>query len=220
MAPSNCGDDLVVQQYCSDYTAGILSGGVEVSFFAVVDKADYPTIDSLLAKYTDFAKWPDYVAATGRTAIIFNQSLKLESLPASQTSNEVLRHYADYKIDSPLGYQDVRVVTHNVTVDPYEGALGSVEFEVQTEGMQDLPVDVAPLEGAVGVKSQTGNVHVVDCAKSDLCTDERYLLIYQSKIVPEIDLLPKLAAGPISEGIESILIGMFLIDNADDGDVL
>lgn len=219
-APEGCIRDLQTKNFCSAYEAPALRGPITVKFFATVDKASYPTIDDLLERYTDFEAWPAYVESTGRTDVIFNSSEVLPSIPATDSSPEILRHYADYQIDSVIGYQDVRVVTHNIRVDDYPGALGSIEFEVQTSGSQPVPAGEPALEGAVGVQQQTGSVHAVDCINSDLCADDQYLLVYESTITPAIDLLPNLAARSITRGVESILIGMFLMDQGGDDDIL
>ncbi|MFW7381905.1 MAG: hypothetical protein ACOH5I_24070 [Oligoflexus sp.] len=218
-APSGCARDLAMRSYCSSYSAPPLRGPINVKFFAVVDKASYSNINSILKRYTDFENWPEYVDATGRTDILFNTSKVLKPLPATDGNGEVMRHYADYRIDSVIGYQNVRVVTHNTLVDAYDGALRSLEFTAQNKGQQEVPTGEPALNGSIGVQSQTGNVHVVDCASSELCSEDQYLLIYESTVTPDIDLLPNLAARSITRGIESLLIGMFLLGDAD-GDIL
>lgn len=215
-APSGCARDLAMRSYCSSFDAPPLRGPINVKLFAVVDKADYTSVDGVIKRYTDFERWPAYVDATGRTDIVFNTSKVLKPLPATSGSAEVLRHYANYRIDSVIGYQDVRVVTHNSVVKAYTGALASLEFVAQNKGTQEVPTGEPALNGSVGVQSQTGSVHVVDCASSELCSADQYLLIYQSTVTPDIDLLPNLAARSISRGVESLLIGMFLLGDADD----
>ena len=211
VAPDGCVRDIVTFGYCSSFDAPLFRGPIDVNFFAVIPADQFADMDAIIGRYTSFEKWPDFVLASGSDAVVFNQSATLASLPATEDSPEILRHYADYRIASPIGYQDVRVLTHNFMVAPYEGALASLEFTVQNSGPQDVPTDAPALNGSEGVKEQTGSVHIVDCADSDLCTDDQLLLIYESRILPEIDLLPRVAAESILQGIESILIGMFLV---------
>ncbi len=211
VAPDGCLRDIVTLGYCSSFEAPVFRGPIKVNFFAVVPADQFADIDTIVKRYTGFDKWPAYVLASGSDAVVFNQSATLAPLPATEESPEILRHYADYRIDSPIGYQDVRVVTHNFEVAPYANALASLEFEVQTTGPQEVPADAPNLDGSEGVKEQTGSVHVVDCVNTDLCGEQELLLIYESTILPEIDLLPRVAAESILQGIESILIGMYLI---------
>jgi len=216
VAPTGCARDLAQRSFCSGFEAPPLRGPLTVKFFAVVDKASYPNVESILERYTDFESWPDYVAATGRTDVIFKTSKVLQPLPATGTRGEVMRHYADYRIDSVIGFQNVRAVTHNFSVPAYKGALSSIEFVAQSSGPQEVPPGEPALNGSVGVQKQTGSVHAVDCDNSALCSGDQYLLIYESTVTPDIDLLPSLAARSITRGVESILIGMFLLDDLDD----
>ena len=42
------------------------------------------------------------------------------------------------------------------------------------------------------------------------------LLVYQTTVRPDIDLLPSIAATAMTGGIESLLIGMFLTEDSND----
>lgn len=219
--PANCLQDIQMNGYCADFDAPIFMGPVNIRFFIVVDKADYPTVDSAIARYMDFASWPEFVMDSGRSNIEFHSSSVLSPIPAVGSRPEIIRHYANYRLKAPIvGWQDVRVVTHNYKVAPYQNALASLEFEVQNRGAQQVPVGESPLMGSEGVKSQTGSVHAVDCKLSNLCNDNQHLLIYHSKISPDIDILPKVAAGAIQEGVEAIIVGMFFSFDNDDDEIL
>lgn len=219
--PKDCLEDIQLKGFCADSEAPIFKGPVKVKFFIVVDKSTYPTIDSAVARYADFPAWPDYVAASGKTNVEFNTSVTLAPLPAKDGQPEIMRHYSNYRMKAPVvGWQDVRSVIHNYIVPAYDGALASLEFEVQNEGTQEVPVGEEPLEGSIGVSAQTGSVHVLSCEASELCSKDQQLLVYASTITPDIDILPSVAAGAILEAVEGIIIGMFLDTGAGDGEIL
>ena len=219
--PQDCLDDVQLKGYCTDYEAPIFKGPVNIKFFVVADKSVFPTVEAAIARYTDFAAWPQYVVNSGKTNVEFVTSVNMEPIPAKDGNGEVLRHYANYRLKAPVvGWQDVRVLTHNNIVEPYEGALASLELTVQSQGTQEVPAGEKALEGSEGVKNQIGSVHAIDCAKSNLCTEDQHLLVYESTITPDIDILPSVAAGAIQEGIEAIIIGMFSNVDGDDGEVL
>jgi len=131
-----------------------------------------------------------------------------------QDNETIFRHFYDYRLKSPIGYQNVRGVTFNSRVTPYAGALASLEFEAQNTGAQEVPAGEKLLVGSEGVKFQTGAVHAVSCAATNFCDDTQWLLVYETKLQPEIDLLPKVAATSIQAGIEALLVGMLFNDVA------
>lgn len=218
--PKDCARSIAVKGYCSGYeTSGVTSGSVSVTIYAVVEKSLYSDVETVVSRYTDFDRWPLYVDLSGSGEVVFDSSYRLDDAKDADGSN-IIRHYANYELNSPIGFQRVRVVSHYKEATPYEGAAYSLEFEAQTSGEQEVPVGEESLNGAVGVSSQTGSVHAIECAKSDLCGEDQLLVAYQSTIRPAIDLLPSLAAPAITAGSEAILIGMLLIDESIDGDVL
>lgn len=214
-APSGCFGDILRKGFCSSYkTSGVVSGSITVDLFAVVYKEDYPSVEELFNRFSDFERWPEFAEASGRTDVLFSDSRLMDEF--EDENGKTMVHYSDYRLNSVIGYQSIRVVTNNTIVEPFEGALGSIVFNVKTEGEQQVPEGADPLEGAEGVQFQDGSVHAVDCVNSILCDDDQMLLIYQTTVRPDIDLLPSLAATAITNGIESLLIGMFLTEDSDD----
>jgi hypothetical protein len=187
----------------------MLSGSIEMKIFAVVEKDDFNGPDELIAIFTDVAAWPDYVENTGSKDLVINRSANLAS-GQNDDGFMIYKSYADYKIQTPIGYQPVRSVTISSVVEPYANALRSLEFSAQTKGPQPVPVGAKPLKGAEGVKSHTGSVHVADCVEFDICPNNQYLLIYETSIKPSVNLLPKVAASSILKATEALLVGMFM----------
>lgn len=208
--PAHCQEDLSISNHCAiTSTTGMLSGNIEMKIFAVVEKEDFDGPDELIAIFTDVAAWPAYVENTGSKDLVINQSANLKE-GLNNEGNLTYQSYADYKIQTPIGYQPVRAVTLTSVVAPYAKALRSLEFSAQTKGPQPVPFGAKPLKGAEGIKTHTGSVHVADCIAFDLCSDNQYLLIYETSIKPSVSLLPKVAAKAILAATEALLIGMFM----------
>lgn len=209
--PENCASDIEIQGFCTDYDAPLVRGPVTIRFFIAVEQEDFPTYQDAVNRYLDFNSWPQYLEQSGTDRVVFFESSLLEPLDSAP---EVFRHYSNYKMNAPVvGWQYIRVVLHNKEVEPYEGAIASLEFHAQKDKsfpQPGIPAAEKPLYGTEGLKDQVGTVHIADCTESELCLDGQWLLIYESTIAPDIDLLPRVAAGVIQEGIEGILSGMFL----------
>ncbi len=206
--PASCAADIAAVGYCSTADAPPFKGAVDLRFFVVIDKASFATVDDVLNRYLSFNTWPAFAESTGTEDLVFTKSIRMPTVQVNGTT--VYRHYYDYKLKSPIGYQKVRGVTFNSKVAAYPGALASVEFAAQIQGPQAVPAGEKPLNGVEGVQLQVGSVHAVDCdGRFDFCGNNQYLLMYESKIQPDIDLLPKVAAASISKGIEALLVGMW-----------
>ncbi|HYX37006.1 MAG TPA: hypothetical protein VE954_28225 [Oligoflexus sp.] len=203
---ATCVASITDKGYCVETEAA--SFPINVRFYIVVDKETYPTVEGLLEKYLAFDAWPAYTETVGSDAIVFNKSARLDDLTLAD-GNVVARHYYDYKLKSPIGYQKVRGVSHNLRLAaPYGGALGTIEFTAQTTGPQEVPAGEKALNGAEGVKLQTGIINAVECKTNALCSEGQWLLTYESTITPAITLLPKVAASSIEQGLETVLVGM------------
>jgi hypothetical protein len=203
---AGCVASIEEQRFCVETDAS--SFPISIRFYIVVDKEAYPTVETLLDKYMAFDEWPAYTETVGSDTIVFNRSARLDDM-TSEDGSTIARHYYDYKLKSPIGYQKVRGVTYNHRLaTPYAGSEGTIEFAAQTTGAQEVPSGEKPLNGAEGVKLQTGVINAVACTSNDLCGEGQWLLTYESNITPAITLLPKVAAGSIQQGLETVLVGM------------
>jgi hypothetical protein len=206
--PASCTASVEDKGYCTETL--IPSGGfpITVRFYVVVDKDNYPTGDDLLDKYLAFDQWPAYAESTGSDSIIFAKSVRMSDKKDAQ-GRVAMRHYFDYKLKSPIGYQKIRGVTHNYRLaKAHVGAVSTTEFYVQTSGPQDVPAGEKPLNGAEGVRLQTGALNLVSCAGTNLCSNSQWIVIYESTITPAINLLPKVVAQSVEKGVEDIIVGM------------
>ncbi len=207
-APADCAASIAEKGFCVETLFPAGGFPFTTRFFVVVEKEVYPTVEVLLDKYLAFDQWPAYTDTVGADTIVFNKSVRLTDATAAD-GTVIARHYYDYKLKSPIGYQKVRGVTHNRRLAlPYTGASATIEFAAQTTGLQEVPAGEKPLNGAEGVKVQTGLINAVDCTANDLCTENQWLLIYESSITPSITLLPKVAASSVEKGLETVLVGM------------
>jgi hypothetical protein len=206
--PANCANGVADKGYCTE--AVIPPGGFPISirFFVVVEKENYPTGEDLLTKYLAFDQWPAYAESTGSDNLIFNRSLRMQDKVDGQ-GQVLMRQYFDYKLKSPIGYQKIRGITHNQRmIKPYRGAESTTEFVVQTSGVQEVPAGEKPLNGAEGLKLQTGSLNLVSCEGTGLCSDQQWIVIYESTITPAINLLPKVVASSVEKGIADVIVGM------------
>lgn len=203
--PTGCADQIANNGlYCS---SNVVAGDrITVTFAAIVSKETFPTVDSVLARYTNFARWPEFAAASPQKVIEFKTggSLALDPL----ATGELRDSYAySLKVQGiPLLKQDVVGLSYNTLLDtPYAGALASLEFRAITDGSD------ADFTGtAKGVKSQVGSIHAVACdaAVLDVCDETKMLLVYTTTVQPDISLAMTIAANTISAGIEDLLVGM------------
>ena len=199
---SECADAIAEEDFCSKTTAPLIMGPVDVEMFVVVSKEYYPTVESVLEKYLRFSDWPAYVELSGMGVPTFatSEDRGLKTIQKDGKAVEVQVHYADYTSPAPPP-----VISHRVAgefyyekVPAYDGALISMEFSLQP--------------GGKGLEKQSGSIHAIDCNTVSACEDNQWLLYYQTSVRSNIDILPRLAAPSVLAPIESIVIGMLLIN--------
>ena len=206
--PADCADQIESNGlYCS--SSVILKDKVTVTFAAIVSKVVFPTVESVLGRYTNFARWPEYAAASPQKVIEFKPKGSFELETSVNTPANTLRHSYDYTIKVqgiPLLKQSVTGLTYNnILKTPYKGALASLEFTAITDGS-----DKDYTSKAKGVKSQIGSIHAVACDVELLavCDETKILLVYTTTAQPDISLAMKIAGDTITAGIEDLLVGM------------
>lgn len=206
--PANCAAGVADKGYCTEAVIPAAGFPFSIRFFVVVEKDVYPTGDDLLTRYLAFEQWPAYAASTGSDNLIFSKSLRMTDKVDAQ-GQPILRQYFDYKLKSPIGYQKIRGIMHNQRLkEAYVGAESTTEFVVQTSGPQEVPAGEKPLNGAEGLKLQTGSLNLVSCEGTGLCSDQQWIVIYESTITPAINLLPKVVSASVEKGIADVIVGM------------
>jgi hypothetical protein len=209
--PANCAKEISLHGYCSKSYAPIFKGPVNISFFIIVDKAVFPSVEKLYYRYISFDSWGDFADSSGKGTVKFRTTTSLAPIE-SENHETIHRHYFDYKLSTPIGWRDVRGLSHNKKIKPRPGAVFSMEFKVQNKGPQEVPAGAEPLNGAEGLKAQTGYIHILECSGQTICEQNQWLIIYESTITPSMDIFPKIAARSIKGGIEAILLGMLAGD--------
>lgn len=204
--PSDCFDEDV---YCTrakvirKVVGGESRKVINVKVFAVVSFDDYESVDELMDLFFDFNSWDEYAANEGSGRILFNGQTSSQHMGYEMINGfEVAKHYAHYRIKSPIGYIKVRAMGYYWMVNPYEGAVVSAEFHNQTTGVYEIPGEDT-LYGGEGFKYTAGDFHVT--MDED---NEEYFIIFNADVVPSISILPSVAKKPILGGFESLLKGM------------
>ena len=199
---SKCADSIAEEDFCSKTTAPLIKGAVDVEMFVVVSKDYYPTVQSILDKYLTFNDWPEYVELSGMGVPTFatSEDRGVKTVEKNGKAVEVRVHYADYTSPAPPPVLNHRVSGefHYQNVTPYSGAVMSMEFASQP--------------GGTGLEAQSGSIHALDCSTVSVCGDDQWLLYYETSVQSSIDILPRLAAPSVLAPIESIVIGMLLIN--------
>ena len=209
--PAHCEKEITLHGYCSDSQAPLIKGSFKIRFFIIVDKAVFPSVDKLYHRYISFDSWGNFADSSGKGTVIFKTTTSLEPIQ-HENDETIYRHYFNYKLSTPVGWRNVRGLSHNKKIKPRQGALFSMEFKVQNKGPQEVPVGAEPLNGAEGLKAQTGYIHIMECSGQSICNLHQWLIIYESNITPSMDIFPKIAARSIKGGIEAILLGMLAGD--------
>lgn len=198
--PADCADQIADNGlYCS--TNSIDGNEVTVTFAAVVSKEAFPAVENILSRYTSFARWPEFAAASPQKVIEFSKNGSAAGGETTESEvGTVYTHAYDYSLKIqgiPLLKQAVKGTTTNtILTAAYPGAEGSLEF--------------AAGAGAKGLKSQVGSIHALVCDADalEVCDESKWLLIYQTTVQPEVSFAMGIAANTVTAGIEDLLVGM------------
>jgi len=205
--PAGCFDEAV---FCTEAEVvnKVIDGRerevINVKVFMVASFSEFESVEDLLALFFDFNSWDEYANKEGSERIKFKGQTASQNLGSVVVNGiETQRHYAHYKIKSPIGYITVRAVGYYWMVEPFEGAEVSAQFENQTSGTFEIPSE-GVLEGGEGFKYTAGNFHI---RKDE--ENQEYVMYFNADVIPSITILPSVAKKPILGGFESILKGMF-----------
>ena len=199
--PNGCFDDKL---FCSEWSIADVNGMrvIRVKFVAMAYTSDYPTPQSIVDKYFDFAHWGDY--AQGTDSISIENSV----LRGTEGQNDKLYHYVRYVMQAPfpISHMRIREVTQYTRMEPAAGAVLSYRFALvpglQT-GLPEYEDRYKTLNGPEGVKYKEGEIHIQYNQENG-----EYVLFMMTDVVPGIDLLPKVAAPYIERGIVAVAKGM------------
>ena len=93
----------------------------------------------------------------------------------------------------------------------HEGSFKSHELTFVNVSAQ-LPEDVDPISEPVGLISHDATMHVAPCTNELYCYDPSYLAIYDAKLLPVINILPKTSAPYLARSIEAVFVGVLFGD--------
>jgi hypothetical protein len=189
--PSNCFGQT---SYCTSVEVAKDESGrrvIRVKIFAHLSKERFATLASVAARYLDFAKWPDY--ASSFDDLTFHKSEERRDVVGQV---EKLRHLAHYTSKAPWPIKSMEVVDlveYEFVTEQYPGSLYSAVF-----------TPVAGFKGRKGVKHNVGELHIGETANK-----ASWILYFVTDVVPDIELLPNVAAPYIHRPIHAIFKGMF-----------
>lgn len=183
--PSDCYSE---SSFCSTISVKRINGVkvLDLEVFALIDRNQFPDIESVIGRFVDFYQWPQYVA--GSDNINFSISEAIDSEINSYT------HKFDYTIKAPWPVRKSRVygIAHfEEATTSFPGSLLSYSFKIDKN------------QSYGGVNEYYGDVHVYN-------KSERFFEVsYKSIVSPTIKIGLDLAKPYVRKPIEEILRGMY-----------
>lgn len=190
--------------FCSSIS--VAGDMIDVTFLGLADKGTFPTVDSLIERYLDFARWPEFVKNSPQDVVVYKSggSVAYET-KMTDDGRALYPQFFDYDLKVqgiPLLRQNVRGVTYNYDVDAYDGALRSIEFQAQKGPLPEYKQTLK------GMNSQIGSVHALECTGQEFCDDSKWLVVFYTRVQPNLSIAMNITAKTMQAGIEDILTGM------------
>ena len=169
---------------------------------AVINSADIPDENDLIATFLDFDSWDEYALRDSGDLLIFRSSKKLETI--RKNGKEILRHYAYFgtKAPAPLYRQWVRTVINYWKIPSNANVLLTYKF-ISDEGISYVEGEKV-LIGSEGMKYYEGVISILNDPKSP-----DYIVFTEFWLVPTINILPEFAIPSIERGLVALVRGMF-----------
>ena len=180
-----------------------------IHLYKAVPKSDY-TVENITERFLNFDRWKEY--AEGQGSVEMTNVGKVGIV--EQGGRNYHRQYSNYKVDSPIGFvKTIAVTDYRILESPFKGSqLSAVYGTVAAPAGESLSVlpGEASYQEPYNLKYQYGFVNVLDCSKLSWCPSGDYwILVYDTYIRPEIDLLPESAAPYIESSLNGLIRGMF-----------
>lgn len=168
---------------------------IRINFFAQLDAFEYDSYHDIIGRFQDFPAWMDYTKNSDD--IDMSYSVRLPSI--IDTDGKTLhRHEAHYTVKGPRiigGKVNVRELAMYKELEPFPGQLTTWSMR------HDENYKLQGLKYKTGILSLSYNQE-----------QEVYLAIVILDVVPEINILPKVAAPYIETGLLATFKGMFGIN--------
>lgn len=215
--PTGCFDDDAT--YCSDYGVAHSSEAgrkvIKVDFYAKLDGLNFEDEWEIYDLFADFEAWGDYTSwvedygsistdkkakKSAKKALEDHNVTMLSSVVADsielEDGVEALVHEVTYFTAGPWPFTTNKIVERALyyEIPAYEGALISMK----------MILDPSYADQLKGLKYKTGILHIGYDEEEDA-----YMLYFKLEVVPEIDLLPSIAAPYVGKAFISVFEGMF-----------
>lgn len=167
---------------------------IRIMFFAQLDAYEYDSYHNIIDTFEQFDQWPEYTKNSENVTITY--SVKLPTI-VNEEGQEIHRQEAHYTLKAP------RIIGGKVNVRErvlYQELEKANNAETSWSFTHDATYNLQ------GLKHKTG---VLDISFNK--EQEVYFLYLTLDVIPEINILPKLAAPFIEAGIVDIFKGMFKI---------
>ena len=180
-----------------------------IHLYKAVPKSDY-TVENITERFLNFGEWKEYAAGQGGVEMTNVGKLGI----VQKDGRNYHRQYSNYKVDSPIGFvKTIAVTDYRILESPFKGSeLSAVYGTVAAPDGKSWPAlgGDDPYQEPYNLNYQYGFVNVLDCSKLSWCPSKDYwILVYDTYIRPEIDLLPESAAPYIESSLNGLIRGMF-----------
>ena len=165
---------------------------IRINFFAEIDGFEFDSFNDLVGRFINFDAWPEYTKNSENIKMSFSK--RLPSI-VDENGEVIHRHEAHYTMKGPRiigGKVNVRELALYKQIPLVEDAVASWALK-HDKGYEH-----------VGIKHKTGVLHLTYDEDSD--TYKVYIVL---DVIPEINILPKVAAPYTEAGLVDTFKGMF-----------
>ena len=199
----DCTDRMSYEGFCND--ARLVETPedprtIAITMYAIVDK-DRFTPESALAVYTDFTGWGTYADRAVEADSKRRGMIEIKEARINIAEENYWQNYTHFTIPVAAGVrQTIKVTAENHLLAPR--ADGHLTLDYSAAGK--------------GVNFHTGSVYTSACypdlVDEGLCDDStQMMLVYTAQISPSITIARGTAMSRISDALETLLYGMFLL---------
>lgn len=163
-----------------------------IYFFAQLDSIEFRDYHEIIDQFNDFEKWPKFTENSNNVG--FTHSVRLPQI-IDEDGRVIKRHEAHYWIKGPRiigGKVNIKEIVHYKEIEAIPGSLTTWTFRHDENYAMK------------GLKHKTGTLAIT--YDDD---EEAFTVFLIMDAIPEINILPKLAAPYVEAGVVDTFKGMF-----------